>query len=419
MTTRRTTTAGQPAPKSIKACLHIDLDKEEASRTNSEQSASSKGILEMIKFLTERYRFRFNTVMKYTEYATMSSSSTYQPLDPRTQKRMTLEVQVAGIEVSIKDVRNFLESDCIYDYNPVSEFLAKCDGSWDGHDYIADLAQTVPNNNPHWTSWFRTWFLAMVNSWLPNKKHTYGNSVVPLLISGQGYNKSTFCRRLLPDELEWGYSDNLTLSDKRQVYQAMSQQLLVNLDEFNQISSKVQQGFLKNMLQLPTVKMKRPYGSHIETFPRLASFIATSNLEDILADPSGNRRFIAVRLTHPIRVNRMPNHRQLYAQALALLKCGERTWFDGYQTKQIMKNNQQFEVQMPVDHYFHNYFVPAKNEEEGKWLTVAEIFSQLRQEVGSIIKPNNLIGFGRKLGYIHGLKHKRSATGTKYLVKRV
>ena len=251
MKTRTTTTAGQPAPKSTKACLHIDLAKEEASRTNSEQSASSKGILEMIKFLTERYRFRFNTVMKYTEYATMSSCSTYQPLDPRTQKRMTLEVQVAGIEVSIKDVRNFLESDCIYDYNPISEFLAKCDGSWDGHDYIADLAQTVPNNNPHWTSWFRTWFLAMVNSWLPNKKHTYGNSVVPLLISGQGYNKSTFCRRLLPDELEWGYSDNLTLSDKRQVYQAMSQQLLVNLDEFNQISPKVQQGFLKNMLQLP------------------------------------------------------------------------------------------------------------------------------------------------------------------------
>lgn len=127
--------------------------------------------------------------MKYTEYATMSSSSTYKTLDPRTQKRMTLEVQVAGIEVSIKDVRNFLESDCIYDYNPISEFLVKCDGSWDGHDYIADLAQTVPNNNPHWTSWFRTWFLAMVNSWLPNKKHTYGNSVVPLLISGQGYKR--------------------------------------------------------------------------------------------------------------------------------------------------------------------------------------------------------------------------------------
>ena len=82
MTTRTTTTAGQPAPKSTKACLHIDLAKEEASRTNSEQSASSKGILEMIKFLTERYRFRFNTVMKYTEYATRVKQQHLQTARP-------------------------------------------------------------------------------------------------------------------------------------------------------------------------------------------------------------------------------------------------------------------------------------------------------------------------------------------------
>ena len=28
--------------------------------------------------------------------------------------------------------------------------------------------------------------------------------------------------RLLPPELQWGYSDNLILSEKRQVYQAMA-----------------------------------------------------------------------------------------------------------------------------------------------------------------------------------------------------
>lgn len=35
---------------------------------------------------------------------------------------------------------------------------------------------------------------------------------------------------------------------------AMSQQLLINLDEFNQISPRVQQGFLKNVIQLPSIK---------------------------------------------------------------------------------------------------------------------------------------------------------------------
>mgnify|MGYP002298857050 CR=1 FL=1 len=372
----------------------------------------------MIKFLTERYRFRFNTVMKYTEYATMSSSSTYQPLDPRTQKRMTLEVQVAGIEVSIKDVRNFLESDCIYDYNPISEFLAKCDGSWDGHDHIADLAQTVPNNNPHWTSWFRTWFLAMVNSWLPYKKHIYGNSVVPLLISGQGYNKSTFCRRLLPDELEWGYSDNLTLSDKRQVYQAMSQQLLVNLDEFNQISPKVQQGFLKNIIQLPNLKIKRPYGVRQEEMPRCASFIATSNMDDILADPSGNRRFIGIELTGPIDVSIRPNYRQLYAQALAALRDGEKSYFDSEQVRLIMHSNCEFEVMSPTDQYFNIYYEIVDDENEGEWLTAAEIFDFLKKTVGSSLKVNSLMGFGRRLANMADIRRKRFASGMKYLVRK-
>ena len=35
----------------------------------------------------------------------------------------TLEVQLADIRVSIKDVRNFLESDYIKNYNPIDEYL--------------------------------------------------------------------------------------------------------------------------------------------------------------------------------------------------------------------------------------------------------------------------------------------------------
>ena len=63
---------------------------------------------------------------------------------------------------------------------------------------------------------------------------------MPLLISKQGYNKSTFCRRLIPTELSWGFTDSMILSEKRQVLQAMSQFLLIHLDAFNQFSPQVQ-----------------------------------------------------------------------------------------------------------------------------------------------------------------------------------
>jgi len=384
-----------------------------------DKNSIRENIVNMMQLLESRYDFRYNTVMKYVEYLPKDKGwYGYQPVDPRVQKRMTLEVQLADIRVSIKDVRNFLESDYIKNYNPIEEYLFQCYDKWDGKDHIRALARTVPTANPHWADWFYTWFLGMVDQWRGYSHRQYGNSVAPLLISKQGYNKSTFCRRLLPPELQWGYSDNLILSEKRQVYQAMAQFMVINLDEFNQISPQVQQGFLKNLIQLPTLKYKPPYGSHVMEFPRLASFIATSNMKDILSDPSGNRRFIGVELTGPIDVSVRPNYQQLFAQALSALNNGEKSYFDAQQVKLIMKSNSQFEIIQPIDQYFLLYFELVEDEKEGEYLTAAEIFDYLKKQIGSSLKVNSLMGFGRKLANMSELKHKRFADGMKYLVKK-
>ena len=384
-----------------------------------DRNSIRENIVNMMQLLKSRYDFRYNTVMKFVEYMPKEKGwYGFQPVDPRVQKRMTLEVQLADIRVSIKDVRNFLESDYIKNYNPIDEYLFQCYDKWDGKDHIRALARTVPTANPHWADWFYTWFLGMVDQWRGYSHRQYGNSVAPLLISKQGYNKSTFCRRLLPPELQWGYSDNLILSEKRQVYQAMAQFMIINLDEFNQISPQVQQGFLKNLIQLPTLKYKPPYGSHVMEFPRLASFIATSNMKDILSDPSGNRRFIGVELTGPIDVSVRPNYQQLFAQALSALNNGEKSYFDAQQVKLIMKSNSQFEIIQPIDQYFLLYFELVENEKEGDYLTAAEIFDYLKKQIGSSLKVNSLMGFGRKLANMSELKHKRFADGMKYLVKK-
>ena len=398
-----------------------DSGTAEAKNDNKKEDKNSvrSNIVSMMKLLESRYDFRYNTVMKYVEYLPKDKGwYGYRPVEPRVQKRMTLEVQLADIRVSIKDVRNFLESDYIKNYNPIEEYLFQCYDKWDGKDHIRALARTVPTANPHWADWFYTWFLGMVDQWRGYSHRQYGNSVAPLLISKQGYNKSTFCRRLLPPELQWGYSDNLILSEKRQVYQAMAQFMVINLDEFNQISPQVQQGFLKNLIQLPTLKYKPPYGSHVMEFPRLASFIATSNMKDILSDPSGNRRFIGVELTGPIDVSVRPNYQQLFAQALSALNNGEKSYFDAQQVKLIMKSNSQFEIIQPIDQYFLLYFELVENEKEGDYLTAAEIFDYLKKQIGSSLKVNSLMGFGRKLANMSELKHKRFADGMKYLVKK-
>ena len=399
------------------------VDEREADKSSGDVDKEGKelsdNIMSMIGFLCKKYDFRYNSVMKCTEYRPKEKDYWgYQPVDARVQKRMTLEVQLANIRVSIKDVRNYLESDLLSTYNPVENFLFNCEGKWDGKDHIRALARTVPTDNPYWEDWFYTWFLAMVDQWRTYSHRKYGNSVAPLLISKQGYNKSTFCRSLVPPELQWGYNDNLVLSEKRQVLQAMCQSLVINLDEFNQISPQVQQGFLKNIIQLPSVKIKPPYGSHVQEFPRMASFIATSNMEDILSDPSGNRRFLGVELTGPINVSQRPNYEQLYAQALSALRAGEKTYFDAEQTRQIMANNRKFEVLSPVDQYFDFYFDLTDDAKQGEYLTAAEIFQELKSHIGSSLKLNSLIAFGRKLSQMPTIHRKRFNDGMRYLVVR-
>ena len=388
----------------------------------SKSAAAGKGrtdILQMINYLECRYQFRYNTVMKFTEYRPNNSwVGDFKPVDARVQKSMTLDVQIADIHVSIKDVRNFLESDRIKNYSPIESYLYDCLGKWDGKDRIRALARTVPTKNPHWEDWFYTWFLGMVDQWRGVYRKQYGNSTMPLLISKQGYNKSTFCRRLIPNELSWGFTDNMILSEKRQVLQAMSQFLLINLDEFNQISPQVQQGFLKNLLQLPTVKIKPPYGSHVQEFPRLASFIATSNMTDILADPSGNRRFLGVELTGPIDVSGRLNYEQLYAQAMQALEQGEKSYFDTAETAVIMQSNRQFEQVSPIKQCFLEVFEPTNDVEKGEYLMAAAIFDVLKQKFGSSLQVSSLQKFGRELQNIEGLKSKKTRFGTEYLVVR-
>ena len=387
---------------------------------DKEEKGAKRDIQKMMDFLSERYEFRYNTVMKYTEFVPKAKGWWgFRPVDPIIQNSITLDVQRAGINVSIRDVKNFVNSTFIKQYNPVDDFMMSCYNQWDGKDHIRALARTVPTNCPYWEDWFYTWFLAMVDQWRQISGRQYGNSVAPLLISKQGYNKSTFCRRLLPQELQWGYNDNLILTEKRQVLQAMSQFLLINLDEFNQISPKVQQGFLKNLIQLPSVKIKPPYGSHVTEFPRTASFIATSNMDDILTDPSGNRRFIGIELTGPIDVSLRPNYHQLFAQAEAAIRQGERTYFDAEQTALIMENNQRFQQQQPIVQCFLESFAPANDEKEGEYMTAAAIFGELKARYGSSLEAKSLLSFGRVLKNIEGLKNKRTMKGTEYRVVRL
>ena len=387
----------------------------------SEDSDVSHQAQQLIDFLNQRYQFRYNTIMGYTEYKDNDYRyMDWTPVDDRTLKGMTMKVRLGGIDARDNDVRRYVQSNMIHPFNPIGDYLWAQYYKWDGKDHIRKLARTVPNKNPHWEDWFYTWFLGMVRQWQVNNLAKYGNQAVPLLISTQGWNKTTFCEQLLPPELRFGYTGNLQMEDKKQVLQQMAQMLLINLDEFNQISPKTQQGFLKNIITLSSVKIKRPYGRHVEDFPRRASFIATTNQADVLADPSGNRRFLGVELTGPIDVSTPPNYEQLYAQAMRALHQHEPYYFGPAETQEIMEWNRKFSLKTAAEQFFLDYFEPARNEQEGEWMSASAILAYLKDEVGvSLLKSPSVPAFGRKLSAIPGMQKRVTSINTFYLVRKI
>ena len=387
----------------------------------SEDSDISQQAQQLIDFLNQRYQFRYNTIMGYTEYKDNDYRyMDWTPVDDRTLKGMTMKVRLGGIDARDNDVRRYVQSNMIRPFNPIGDYLWAQYYKWDGKDHIRKLARTVPNRNPHWEDWFYTWFLGMVRQWQVNNLAKYGNQAVPLLISTQGWNKTTFCEQLLPPELRFGYTGNLQMDDKKQVLQQMAQMLLINLDEFNQISPRTQQGFLKNIITLSSVKIKRPYGRHVEDFPRRASFIATTNQPDVLADPSGNRRFLGVELTGPIDVSTPPNYEQLYAQAMRALHQHEPYYFGPAETQEIMEWNRKFSLKTAAEQFFLDYFEPARNEQEGEWLSASAILAYLKNEVGvSLLKSPSVPAFGRKLSAIPGMQKHVTSINTFYLVRKI
>lgn len=347
------------------------------------------------EFMQRRYEFRYNTMTTVTEYRERNTFCFYfRPLSSRIRNSIAMNARLEGLNLWDRDVIRYLDSDRIPIFNPVEEFLFGLDVRWDGRDRIRELAARVPCNNTHWPDLFYRWFLNMVAHWRQTDRK-YANCTVPLLVGPQAYRKSTFCRSLLPPELQAYYTDRIDFSNKRDAELSLNRFVLINMDEFDQ-NKENQQAFLKHILQKPVVNVRRPHGTATQELRRYASFIGTSNHKDLLTDTSGSRRYIVIDVMGPIDCSSI-DYEQLYAQAMYHLSKGERYWFDTQEEEVMTENNREFQVMPIAEQLFHEYFRVAKEGEACEQLLAIEILEQVQHDSRIHVSGCNIIQFGRIL----------------------
>lgn len=372
--------------------------------------------LQTEEFMKRRYEFRYNSQVGEVEYRERNSFRFYfNPIDKRVLNSIALDAQAEGIPLWDRDISRYIYSNRIPVFNPLEDFLYHLP-VWDGKDRIRGLAATVPCRNPYWVDLFHRWFLNMVSHWRGTDKK-YANSVSPLLVGAQGCRKSTFCRSIIPPAIRAYYTDSIDFSRKQDAELYLNRFALINIDEFDQISP-TQQGFLKHILQKPIVNMRKSHASTIQEMRRYASFIATSNQKDLLTDPSGSRRFICIETNGTIDTSKAIDYEQLYAQAMYELDHGERYWFDQNEERIMTENNREFEQVSLEEQLFYRYFRPVKEEEDGEWLSPAEILEDIKKNSAIPLSNKRVSVFGRILRK-HEIPSKRVRSGTVYHVARL
>lgn len=355
-------------------------------------------IVKTEEFMQRRLELRRNELKGVVEFRERSSFYfDFFPVTDISLNSMCINAQKEGIDLWDKDIRRYVYSDKIKLFNPIDYYLSRLP-QWDGTDYICELADTIPlENKDLWRRQFRRWFLGMVAYW-QQLDRTHANSVLPLLVGNQGCGKSTWCRNLLPPVLQEYFTDSIDFSNKRYAEQYLNRFALINIDEFDSVNVS-QQAFLKHLLQKPVVNLRQSYKSNITAKKRFATFIATCNNTDLLTDPTGSRRFICLEIKGMINTNYKTDHNQLYAQALAALRNGERYWFNSAEEAEITKNNKPFQKVKIEEDLFHHYFRSAQETEAALQLTAAEIIQYIQEQSKIKLSNASINTFARMLKY--------------------
>ena len=199
------------------------------------QEEEDMHLLPAICFLEQNFQFRHNVLSGIIEYKKNGEDDIqFQPLTNAALNTLIIKAKMdMPEEANLKsDIKTYLESDMIPLHDPVKEYLNSLP-KWDGVDRITDFWKRIPNLSDEKIDFLHIWHLSTVVHWM-GKDEEHGNETVPLFVGNQGCGKSTFCLHILPPQLRRYYLDHFNLGNKFDKEMALSNSLLICLDEIDQ-----------------------------------------------------------------------------------------------------------------------------------------------------------------------------------------
>ncbi len=362
--------------------------------------ASNGGLLAVEQFLQNNYLFRRNVLSGKIEFATLpvKDELEYRELTPEAEMSIIIRArkELADEKCNPKtDIQDLLRSEEVRAYDPIREFLEGLP-HWDGQNYVARLFSRLPGLSTEQHHFLAVWLRSAVAHWL-QMDMLHGNECVPTLIGAQGCGKTTFVRRLLPQQLRQYYLDHLNLSNKFDKEMALTNNLIVNLDELDAIRPS-QHPALKQTLSKSKVNGRPIFGRAQADRPRYASFVATTNNPHPLTDVTGSRRYICLTIPDGQLIDNTGDidYQQLYAQVLhELRELKAPYWFNNDEVTRIQELNIDYMAKKDMTEMIEACFLKPQEGGAGKVMSNTEVLGILTKAFPSL---KMVAGVGIKLG---------------------
>ena len=363
-------------------------------------------------FLQDNYLFRRNVLSGKVEFAALPAEEpVYRTLTQAALNSIVIRAKREAVmeKGSPKaEIMELINSEEVPTFDPVKDFLGQLP-RWDGKNHVAALFGRLPGISSEQHGYLATWLRSAVAHWL-QMDTIHGNECVPTLIGAQGCGKTTFVARILPPHLRQYYLDHLNLSNKFDKEMALTNNLLVNLDELDAIRPS-QHPALKQTLSKSKVNGRPIFGCSQEDRPRYASFVATTNNPHPLTDATGSRRYICLTVPKDQLIDNAGeiDYGQLYAQVLhELMELKAPYWFTPAEVKRIQELNLNYMEQKDIAEIVNATFRLPKEGELPKYMNCGDILREIQQEYPSVKSDRSTriqLGLAmKKMGVEHVLR---------------
>ena len=366
------------------------------------QNVQTESVLIIEQFLNDNYRLRRNMLSGKVEFKSRAElSADYRPLTQEALNSIIIRALREGLDEECNpkaDITMYVNSEEVRMYNPVLAFLNDLP-QWDGQNHVAKLFSRLPGLSSEQLAFLAVWLRSTVAHWL-QMDTMHGNEVVPVLIGAQGCGKTTFLRRLLPCQLREYYLDHLNLSNKFDKEMALTNNLLVNLDELEAIRPS-QHAALKQTLSKNKVNGRPIFGKAQDDRPRYASFVSTTNNPHPLTDATGSRRYICISIPKGQLIDNTGDidYEQLYAQVLyEIRELNAPYWFNNEEVSRIQQLNLAYMQQKDIAEMVKVCFRKPKEGEKVKSMSTTEMLEIIRNAYPNVaVTTKAKVELGRAL----------------------